>query len=79
MAAGLGHDRDAPAGRQPAPQFGEPLGRRGPEREGVDGEDGVEGAVEGRRNLTDRGIDQGDPAGPDGGGVAPGRLPEHHG
>lgn len=45
--AGLGCDGDAPAGCEPPAQFGEPFGRRGPEPEGVDGEDGVEGAVEG--------------------------------
>ena len=77
-AARLGCDGHAPAGCEPAAQVGEPLGRRGPEPEGVDGEDGVEGAVESGRKLIGRGIDQGDPARPDGGGVAPGRLPEHH-
>ncbi|HEX5297972.1 MAG TPA: class I SAM-dependent methyltransferase [Streptosporangiaceae bacterium] len=44
-AAGLGGDGDAPARREPPAQFGESVGRRGPEPEGVDGEDGVEGAV----------------------------------
>ncbi len=56
----------------------DPFGGRGPEPEGVDGEDGVEGVVESGRKLIGRGVDQGDPAGPDGGSVAPGRLPEHH-
>ena len=77
-AAGLGCDGNAPAGCEPPAQFGEPFGRRGPEPEGVDGEDSVEGAVESGRKLIGRCIDQGDPAGPDGGSVAPGRLPEHH-
>jgi DNA-binding transcriptional MerR regulator len=77
-AAGLGRDGHAPAGRQPPTQLGEPFGRRGPEPEGVDGEDGVEGAIESGRKLIDRSPHQGDPPGPDGGGVAPGRLPEHH-
>ena len=77
-AAGLGCDGDAPAGCEPPAQLGEPFGRRGPEPEGVDGEDGVEGAVDSGRKLIGRCIDQGDPPGPDGGGVAPGRLPEHH-
>lgn len=63
VAAGLGRDGYAPAGCEPSAQFGEPFGRRGPEPEGVDGEDGVEGAVESGRKLIDRGIDQGDPAG----------------
>ena len=79
MATGLGHDGDPSAGRQPPAQLGQPLGRRGPEPQGVDGKDGVERAVEDRRKLIDRGIEQGDPATPDGGGVAPGRLLEHHG
>jgi hypothetical protein len=78
VAPGLGHDGNAPGGCEPPAQLGEPFGRRGPEPEGVDGEDGVEGAVEGGRKLIDGGPDQGDPAGPDGSGVAPGRLPEHH-
>jgi hypothetical protein len=78
-AAGLGGDGDTPAGGEPPAQLGEPFGGRGPEPGGVDGEDGVEGAVESGRKLIDGGIDQGDPAGPDGGGVAPGRLPEHDG
>jgi hypothetical protein len=59
-AAGLGCDGNAPAGCEPPAQLGEPFGGRGPEPEGVDGEDGVEGAVEGGRKLIDRCIDQGD-------------------
>jgi hypothetical protein len=42
-AAGLGSDGHAPARREPPAQLGEPLGRGGPEPEGADGEDGVEG------------------------------------
>jgi len=76
--AGPGRDGNAPARRQPPAQLGEPLGRRGPEAEGVDGEDGVEGTIESGRNLIDQSPHQGDPRGPDSGGVALGRLPEHH-
>ena len=67
-AARLGHDGDAPAGRQSPAELGEPLGRRGPEREGVDGQDGVEGSAESGRHPIDRGLHQGDPPRPDGGG-----------
>jgi DNA-binding transcriptional MerR regulator len=77
-AAGLGRDGNTPAGYEPSAQLGEPFGTRGPEPEGVDSENSVEGTVESDRKLLDRCIDQGDPAGSDGGGVAPGRLPEHH-
>ncbi len=77
-AAGLGRDGNAPAGCEPPAQLGEPFGGRGPEPEGVDGEDGVEWAVESWRKLIDRSLDQGDSPGPDGSGVAPGRLPEHY-
>jgi hypothetical protein len=70
-AAGLGDDGDAPAGDEPTAQVGEPFGRRGPEPEGVDGEDDVEGAVESGGKLIGRRVDQRDPPGPDGGGVAP--------
>jgi hypothetical protein len=78
-AAGLKRDGDAPARCEPPAQVGEPFGRGGPEPEGVHGEDGVEGAVKSGRKPIDRRADQGDPAGPDGGRVAPGRLPQHHG
>jgi hypothetical protein len=53
-AAGLGRDGDAPARRQSPARFGELFDRRGPEPEGVDGEDGIEGAVESGRKLIDR-------------------------
>jgi hypothetical protein len=46
--------------------------------QGVDGQDGVEGAIEGGRQLIDRGPVQADPSGGDGGGVAAGGLVEHH-
>jgi len=62
--AGPGRDGNAPARRQPPAQLGEPLGRRGPEAEGVDGEDGVEGTIESGRNLIDQSPHQGDPRGP---------------
>jgi hypothetical protein len=76
-AAGLGRDGHAAAGCEPTAQLGEPLAGGRPEPEGVDGQDRVEGAVEGGWKLVGRSPDQRDPAGPDGGGVAPGRLPEH--
>src|SRR6266498_3884778 len=52
-AAWLGGDGDASAWRESPPQVFEPLGRCRPEPEGVDGEDGVEGAVEGWRQVFD--------------------------
>jgi hypothetical protein len=61
---GLGHDGDAPAGCETLAQFGQPLARRGPEAEGVDREDDVEGPAEGGRKPIDRGVDQRDPPGP---------------
>jgi DNA-binding transcriptional MerR regulator len=76
VAAGLGHDGDDPVGCEPLTQLGEPFDRLGPEPEGVDGEDRVEGTVEG--NPVNRRVDQCDLPRPDGGRVAPGRLPEHH-
>ena len=52
-AAGLGRDGHAPARREPLAQLVEPLGRRGPEPEGVDGENDVEGTIESGRDLID--------------------------
>jgi hypothetical protein len=72
-AAGLGGDGDASAGGESVAQVLEPLGRCRPEPEGVDGDDGVEGAVEGGRQLFDRCPGQGGPSGLDGGGVAAAR------